>query len=57
MELQELIEDDQLLLEMLQTLPALKSFDAKREALSEQCVFLARTFCSLSLCLHDTSTW
>lgn len=42
MELQELVEDDQLLLEMLQNLPELQSFEEKREGLSEKCVYLAQ---------------
>lgn len=41
MELQELIENDEQLLEMVQSLPELKSFAEKRESLSEKCVFLA----------------
>ncbi|KAK7097881.1 vacuolar protein sorting-associated protein 37A-like [Littorina saxatilis] len=43
MELQELIENEDQLLEMVQGLPELKSFAEKREALSEKCVFLARS--------------
>lgn len=43
MELQELIENEEQVLEMVQGLPELKSFAEKREALAEQCVFLARS--------------
>ncbi|XP_076468478.1 vacuolar protein sorting-associated protein 37A-like [Babylonia areolata] len=43
MELQELIDNEEQLLEMVQGLPELKAFAEKREALSEQCVFLARS--------------